>query len=867
MGTAAPKATSFSGETFTRRVVVPMAGMVILAILLVLGFAIISANWQNRLEVDSSTALAETALAVKKREIARNLQDYAVWEDVFKNLHQTLDFEWASTNGNVGANLYEGLGYDMAFVLRPDGKTVYSVLKGIPQQTADAFSVIPEGLQTLAKAGSNGEPEVGFLRSNQDVLLVAATAILPPSIDASTIPPQERSSLIFAKALDKTFVEGISSDYLLDGLKVVGSEGQAEGAMLPLLDPSGKVLSYITWTPATPGYQLLKWQLPPLAAAMVLLGLFAYQVIRKVRRSTEELEESARTVETYAQTIEESEARFRDVAEASSDWIWECDGEMRLVYLSARFSEVTGIAAASVLGKQLERFFMKDSDTEGWARLHESARDHLAFRDVRCSYSDAASHVRVCRLAGRPIVNGKREFSGFRGTATDITEEVEAHARANHLALHDALTELPNRLLFRERLIYALSDNRRDHGDLAVLCLDLDHFKEINDTLGHGAGDILLRQLAARLQACVRSGDTVARLGGDEFAIIQSSANQPADADALGRAIIEIVKQPFNVEGHELHIGVSIGVAFPDHANDPDKLLKNADIALYRAKQAGRGTVRHFEPHMDAELQARKALEYDLRQALPKNELELHYQPLIDLELQKVTAVEALLRWRHPSRGLVSPGEFISLAEETGLILSIGEWVLRTACQQALSWPEIRVAVNLSPVQFRHRELVDTVRQVLQDTGLEPNRLELEITESVLINDTEAALEILSALKSIGVQIAMDDFGTGYSSLGYLNSFPFDKIKIDKSFVSTLEDKAKSLAIVRSVIGLSESLSMATTAEGVETLEQASLLLGEGCKQGQGFYFGHPVPALEMTAFLGNWEGFSLPAAARTNAA
>jgi diguanylate cyclase (GGDEF)-like protein len=394
---------------------------------------------------------------------------------------------------------------------------------------------------------------------------------------------------------------------------------------------------------------------------------------------------------------------------------------------------------------------------------------------------------------------------------------------------------------------------------IAVHCLDLDNFKEVNDTLGHGAGDVLLRQVAARIQTCLASEDTVARLGGDEFAIIQVGENQPAEAGALSRRIIDILKQPFLVEGQELHIGASIGVAFPDHADDPDKLLKNADIALYRAKHAGRGTVRFFEPQMDIELQARKALEYDLRQAVLKEELVLHYQPLIDLKSQKITAVEALVRWRHPTRGLVAPGDFIPLAEETGLIIAIGEWVLRTACEQALCWPGLRVAVNLSPVQFRHRELLDTVRSVLADTGLEASRLELEITESVLINDTAAALEILSALKTLGVQIAMDDFGTGYSSLRYLNSFPFDKIKIDKSFVMTLDDKEKSLAIVRSVIGLSASLNMTSTAEGVETLEQAILLRDEGCEQVQGFYFGRPVPALDMTAFLGNWRGVDVP--------
>ena len=674
----------------------------------------------------------------------------------------------------------------------------------------------------------------------------------------------ERTALVFGKVLDGTFLDRIGADYLLTGLAIVDSQSQSRGASLTLPDPEGKALAFMTWSPATPGYELLKLLLPPLAIALVVLGLFARMVIRKVRQSTDDLEELARMVETYAQTLEESEARFRDVAEASSDWIWECDRETRLIYFSTRFSEVTGIAAANVLGKPLEQFFMKDIDAEGWARLHGCAIEQTAFRDVRCSYFDASGRVRICRLAGRPIITGKGEFFGFRGTATDITDEVEANARANHLALHDALTELPNRLLFRQRLDYALSEHRSEHGMIAVHCLDLDNFKEVNDTLGHGAGDVLLRQVAARIQTCLSSEDTVARLGGDEFAIIQIGKSQPAEAGALSRRIIDVVKQPFLVEGQELHIGVSIGVAFPDHADDPDKLLKNADIALYRAKHAGRGTVRFFEPQMDLELQARKALEYDLRQALFKEELELHYQPLIDLKSQKVTAVEALLRWRHATRGLVSPGEFIPLAEETGLIIAIGEWVLRTACEQALCWPGLRVAVNLSPVQFRHRELLDTVRSVLADTGLEPSRLELEITESVLINDTPAALEILSALKCLGVQIAMDDFGTGYSSLRYLNSFPFDKIKIDKSFVMTLEDKDKSLAIVRSVIGLSASLNMTSTAEGVETLEQAIMLKDEGCEQVQGFYFGRPVPALDMTAFLGNWRGVDVPQDRRT---
>jgi diguanylate cyclase (GGDEF)-like protein/PAS domain S-box-containing protein len=610
-------------------------------------------------------------------------------------------------------------------------------------------------------------------------------------------------------------------------------------------------LARLEWLPELPGYQLLKLLLPPLSAATLILAAFAALVVRNVRRSTEALEESAHQLSAFAQTLQVSEERFRDVAEASSDWIWECDRDLRLTYLSTRFSQVTGIAASSLLGKSIEQFFFNDTDTDGWNKLLEGTHAKSSFRDLQCCYRDLIARVHICRLAGRPIWGPDRILVGYRGTATDITEEVEAQSRATHLALHDSLTQLPNRVLFQERLDQALLRQSQDNARVAVLCLDLDHFKEVNDTLGHGAGDVLLKELAVRLKSCVRSTDTVARLGGDEFAVIQSGANQPLEVEALSRRIMDAVKTPFQIDGQELYVGVSIGVALPDgEPNKPEWLLKSADIALYRAKQAGRGTTRFFEAHMDTELQARKMLEYELRQALLKNELEVYYQPLVDVKTNAIVAVEALLRWHHPHRGLVAPIEFIQMAEETGLIVPIGEWVLSTACKQILEWPKLGVAVNLSPIQFKNRDIVETVKKVLSDTGLDPTRLELEITESILINDPEAALRTLNALKNIGIKISMDDFGTGYSSLGYLNSFPFDKIKIDRSFISTISDEEKSTAIVKSVISLGRSLSMKTTAEGVETADQASFLKLEGCTQVQGFFFGRPVPATEFSLFL-----------------
>ena len=845
---------SGSGEQFTRRVVVPMAFILGVAILVVLGFLFISADKQNKLEVEASTKLAQTALAVKTREIARNLKDYAVWEDAYNNLHLKVDTDWAATDGNIGANIFDGLGYEMAFAINPAGGTVYSVIEGVPQHV-DAFTAIPTGLRELVARSHNlAEPLTGMLKAGDDVVLVAATSILPPSLDRASVDGNSLSSLVFAKKLNKSFLDKMGQDYLLSNLCLSATKSEAE-ASVDLTSFNGTSLGVITWSPAKPGYKLLPVLAPPLAICVMILGAFSLLVVRNVRRSTQALEESSKTVEAYALTLQESEARFKDVAEASSDWIWECDPQLQMMFLSTRFSEVTGIAAASVLGKTLSQFFQSDSGNDGWTRLIQETAEGHAFRDLRCLYKDASGMARVCRLAGRPNYSAAGQFVGFRGTATDITEEVEAQARASHLALHDALTGLPNRVLFRERLNAALASSDGTTSRISVICLDLDHFKEVNDTLGHGAGDILLRQLSQRLLGCVRTTDTVARLGGDEFAIIQVGVNQPLESEQLCRKLIEVVRTPFEIDGNELHVGVSLGIAICEESgNDPERLLKNADIALYRAKQAGRATYRIFEAQMDLELQERKSLEHDLRQAILKNQLELHYQPLIDISTSKVAAVEALIRWRHPTRGIVSPVDFIPLAEETNLIIAIGEWVLETACRQALSWPELRVAVNLWPVQFKNRELVEVVKDVLQRTGLEPGRLELEITESVLINDVSSALATLNALKDLGVKIAMDDFGTGYSSLGYLNSFPFDKIKIDKSFIGDMSDTDKSGAIVKSVISLGQSLNMITTAEGVETAEQATFLQQEGCDQLQGYFFSRAVTANELTTFMAGWN-------------
>jgi diguanylate cyclase (GGDEF)-like protein/PAS domain S-box-containing protein len=434
----------------------------------------------------------------------------------------------------------------------------------------------------------------------------------------------------------------------------------------------------------------------------------------------------------------------------------------------------------------------------------------------------------------------------------DVTERKRAEARVVHMAHHDSLTNLANRVLFRERMGEALARVRRENHSLAIHCLDLDHFKSVNDTLGHPVGDALLRAVAERLLHCVRASDTVARLGGDEFAIIQDGVKTPEEVSAFAARLLEIVGQPYLLEGHVIVANVSDGIVLaPSDGEDPDLLLKNADMALYRAKGDGRATYRFFEPEMDARLQARRLLEVDLRAALQLRQFELHYQPLIDLNTDAVLGFEALLRWRHPVRGLVPPLDFIPLAEEIGLIGPIGDWVLRHACAEAVKWPnDILVAVNLSPAQFANKNLAQSVILTLAASGLSARRLELEVTESVLLQESESSLDALRQLRSLGVRIAMDDFGTGYSSLSYLRRFPFDKIKIDRSFVSDMAGDPDCAAIIRAVAGLAEGLRMITTAEGVETQDQLERLRAEGCAQGQGYLFSRPLPVAALHDFL-----------------
>jgi diguanylate cyclase (GGDEF)-like protein/PAS domain S-box-containing protein len=539
------------------------------------------------------------------------------------------------------------------------------------------------------------------------------------------------------------------------------------------------------------------------------------------------------------QTSQNSIDRIRELVNAASEGIViAADGIV--INVNRRVSELCGQPADDLIGK----------------RVGGELFEEIVFAPRTGSRTVEATLKTVDGKAVSVEVVCQPFHSGVRGNEVyairDLTERHRNEAKITHMAHHDALTDLPNRVLLAERLEQALI-RAGTGGAVAVLCIDLDRFKEVNDALGHTIGDVLLKKVAGRLRSCIRETDTVARMGGDEFVILQSAPGQPVEATALATRIVEALSAPFVVKDHQMVVGASVGIALsPGDGTEPEQLLKNADIALYRAKSEGRGTYRFFEKGMDVRMQARRALEMDLRKALVNGEFELYYQPIHDLGRNELCGFEALLRWIHPQRGMVSPAEIIPLAEETGFIVPIGEWVLREACAEADKWPpHLKVAVNLSPKQFKSRNLVQAVVNAIVASGLNPGRLELEITETALLSDSAATLETLRKLQNFGVRIALDDFGTGYSSLSYLRSFPFNKIKIDQSFINGLSDGSEeAVAIVRAVTQMGLSLGMSTTAEGVETASQLDIVRAEGCTEVQGYLFSSPQPAREIARMI-----------------
>jgi len=555
--------------------------------------------------------------------------------------------------------------------------------------------------------------------------------------------------------------------------------------------------------------------------------------------------------------LRESEARFRDLTELSSDWYWEQDENFRFTQVSAKIREFN---LETQIGKTRWEFASVGVTDEQWRAHRQALARHEPFQNFIYQRHDNSGNLRTISVNGRPIFDEQSRFRGYRGTGRDITEQRQAEERIQHMAHHDALTGLPNRALLNDRLGQAIALAQRNRELLALLFIDLDRFKTVNDSLGHSTGDSLLRAVADRLVACVRATDTVARLGGDEFVVLLTDIKQAVDSAQVAQKAVESLSQPFRVGKHVLHITPSIGICtFPHDGHDVDTLMRNADAAMYHAKEMGRNNYQFFTQSMNLITHERLELENDLRHALERHELSLHYQPQIDLKTGAIVGFEALARWEHPQRGSVPPSEFIHVAEEAGLIHPIGEFVLGEACKQARIWhaagfPQLQVAVNCSAKQFRRKGMVEAVAKLLQELELSADSLELEITESVMLQHPEQVVDWFRELTQMGLQLSIDDFGTGYSSLSYLKRFPIQKLKIDQSFVRDISHDPDDAAIVRAIIAMAHSLELVVIAEGVETAEQLAFLKSFGCDKAQGFYFSKPLPAGQFLELLRKWN-------------
>lgn len=528
------------------------------------------------------------------------------------------------------------------------------------------------------------------------------------------------------------------------------------------------------------------------------------------------------------------------------------DADQRLIVSNRKMASMFGIALdrlkpGTTLEEVKELTIAAGTASRSGANAVHAEQSILIAQKKRGALLYELEDGRIISILHQPMAD-----DGWVATYEDVTERHQAEAQVAHMARHDALTDLPNRILLRDRMSEALIQCQRRQSVAAILCLDLDNFKNVNDTLGHSIGDLLLRDVASRISALVRHTDTVARLGGDEFVVLQVEVARVEDLDRFAQRIVDIVSEPYQLDGHQVVIGVSVGICIATgDENDPDGLLKNADLALYRAKSDGRGTYRFFEPEMDARLQRRRTIELDLRGADFDKEFEVVFQPIVDLRTRKVTTLEALLRWPGCKHGPVDTEEIINIAENTGMIVQLGEWVLEQACREAAGLPDtLNFAVNLSPMQFRRGNVVDMVTRVLAATGFPASRLELEITESLLLEDNLRSSLALQELRALGTRISLDDFGTGYSSLSYLRKFTVDKIKIDRRFVEEISKNRDHMAIVHAIVSLSHALGMTTTAEGVENEDQLEIISATGCDEAQGYYFSPPISGRALKDYL-----------------
>ncbi|SFT58807.1 PAS domain S-box-containing protein/diguanylate cyclase (GGDEF) domain-containing protein [Kosakonia arachidis] len=785
-------------------------------------------------------------LFTREENIRNQLKDYAEWGGAYKHLHTTIDLAWAWDKQNLGKSLYDNFGYEGVFVLSPEGRTRYSVLDGtLRLEDLDSWTGIATKNDLLNKLSQNhGMPMSVVTLINSVPAIVSAAWITTGSDTSVATLPGSPSTMVFIEKLTPQKLLTIGHDAGIKNVRALPVKGisQTENrAGFTLALNTGAVR--IAWDRENPGEALIIFLLPLLILSVLLTICMTVILMRHIMHKARINDENSFLLEQARLKLITSEKRFRDVSETTSDWLWETDNSLKILWLSERFFRVTGFDSSEWTGRRLDELFPSIKDVFQDCLHRQEISGQIAFKN--CPYINSKNSTAYCTLLAKFVV----QYDGsvvIRGAANDVTQEVEATKRVQFLSRHDELTGLPNRYHIKEFLAGQL--NKEKDYFFSMICLDLDKFKPVNDIFGHSTGDALLGEVSSRLKRCIRSGDFVARQGGDEFLILLADTSQLNQVEEVCRRIVQELNRPFSIDGNDVTIGVSMGIAMaPQDSSSANDLLRFADIALYEAKQSGRNKWVYYRQDMSEKLTERRKMAAELKTAIQEGQLSLVYQPRFNLRTSNVEAVEALVRWQHPERGSMMPDQFIPLAEETGQIIHLSNWVIRKACSDTLDkLPGLSVSVNVSPVEFQASDLADRIKNILEDTGLEPTRLEIEVTENVTLSDPERTCQTMKTLKQMGVRILIDDFGTGYASLSYLRKFQFDGLKLDKSFIFSLGDSQQNQSVVEKIIDLGKAYSMEVTAEGVETADQLSFLKKNKCDEVQGYFLGKPVAITDL---------------------
>jgi len=827
----------------------PMMMMVLLILLAFTG-AFISlmfiASDLNQQSDRQQSLLLDKALQTRQAVMQFHLSDNAGWGEAYQNLHRTLNRRWAWDNQNLGASLFDTFAYEGVFVISPQDETRYSVIRGRPEARSLALWLGTDPLRRIKAQlqASAGNAISDYVLADAQLTLYSAAWITPGGDRSVTTLPGPPSLMVFTDRLTPQKLLKLGQEYGIHNLHLDASPA-ARPASPHLLIAVGDKQVALIWRSANPGGALLT-ELLPLLVLIMLLSLFtALMLMRSALRKAQLNDESTWLLGQSQLALSASERRFRDIAETTTDWIWEMDSQLRLVWISGRFPVVTGFSSQEWIQRTLADFLLDYEKYRSRLMLFQQSGGQLTL--TGCRYRSAQGHMRYCNLTLKEVML-TQGVSGFRGSATDITLEYEAQARAHYLSHFDELTGLANRVQMQEFLTGKLSLPSDPQHRLAIIMIDLDKFKPVNDIYGHTAGDKVLHEVSGRIRACLGSHGLVARLGGDEFVAILPEMNSRDRIVALCQQLIARINDAFEVCDNTLHIGASLGIALaPQDADNASDLLRYADIALYKAKNSGRNQWVFFDRDMEEKIVQRRELEHELRDAINSEQLALVYQARYALAAGEVTAVEALVRWQHPRLGLLMPDQFIPMAEETGLISALSDWVLLRACSDIVQFePALSVSVNISATELQNDALPSRIAQVLQLSGLPNHRLEIEVTENALLSDPEKTLATMQAVKALGVKFLIDDFGTGYASLCYLRAFPFDGLKIDKSFIFPLGESPQARQVVENMIGLGRAYSLSVTAEGVETPGHMAQLQALACDAVQGYYIGRPGPLAQI---------------------